>query len=117
MYNGGSHLVVKKLPLSRMYRIDCFHFLVLLMLSISMIFLILVELLLYSPKRPVVDFAVVFLWLMAVGTLICACLWADFVACKQTDNYNQLVRDFCLTFPHQLETQVDLITYCHVMPM
>ncbi|RWR87172.1 PA domain-containing protein/Peptidase_A22B domain-containing protein [Cinnamomum micranthum f. kanehirae] len=49
-----------------------------------------VELLLYSPKRPVVDFAVVFLWLMAVGTLICACLWADFVACKQTDNYNQL---------------------------
>ncbi|KAI8005727.1 Signal peptide peptidase-like 3 [Camellia lanceoleosa] len=28
-----------------------------------------VELMLYSPNRPIVDFSVVFLWLMAVGTI------------------------------------------------
>lgn len=51
------------------------------------------ELLLYSPKRPVVDISEIFLWLMAVGTIVCASLWTEFVTCEQTDErYNQLVR-------------------------
>lgn len=50
-----------------------------------------VEILLYSPNRPVVDYSVVFLWLMAVGTIVCASLWSEFVACEQTDErYNEL---------------------------
>ncbi|KAL3507174.1 hypothetical protein ACH5RR_032556 [Cinchona calisaya] len=50
-----------------------------------------VELLLYSPNRPIVDFSVVFLWLMAVGTLVCASLWSEFTASEQTDErYNEL---------------------------
>eukprot|EP00262_Sarcandra_glabra_P006316 TRINITY_DN1848_c0_g1_i1.p1 TRINITY_DN1848_c0_g1~~TRINITY_DN1848_c0_g1_i1.p1 ORF type:complete len:543 (+),score=76.46 TRINITY_DN1848_c0_g1_i1:149-1777(+) len=52
-----------------------------------------VELLMYSPNRPVVDFSEIFLWLMAVGTIVCASLWAEFIACEQSDErYNQLTR-------------------------
>ncbi|XP_077250447.1 SIGNAL PEPTIDE PEPTIDASE-LIKE 3 isoform X2 [Tasmannia lanceolata] len=52
-----------------------------------------VELLLYSPNRPAVDFSEIFLWLMAVGTIVCASLWADYIACEQNDErYNQLTR-------------------------
>ncbi|PKA49663.1 Signal peptide peptidase-like 2 [Apostasia shenzhenica] len=50
-----------------------------------------VVVLLYSPRRPVVDFSATFLWLMAVGTIVCASLWAEFIACDQVDErYNQL---------------------------
>ncbi|KAK3416873.1 hypothetical protein EUGRSUZ_H02617 [Eucalyptus grandis] len=50
-----------------------------------------VEILLHSPNRPLVDFSVVFLWMMAVGTIVCASLWSDFTAAEQTDErYNEL---------------------------
>lgn len=50
-----------------------------------------VEVLLYAPTRPVVDYSVAFLWLMAVGTVICASLWSDITAPDQTDErYNEL---------------------------
>nr|DAD37157.1 TPA_asm: hypothetical protein HUJ06_007798 [Nelumbo nucifera] len=50
-----------------------------------------VELLLYSPDRPIVDLSVIFLWMMAVGTILLACLWPDIVARKKDDeHYNQL---------------------------
>ncbi len=50
-----------------------------------------VELLLYAPTRPVVDSSVVFLWMMAVGTVVCASLWSEYVACEQNDErYNEL---------------------------
>ncbi|KAI8538173.1 hypothetical protein RHMOL_Rhmol09G0081500 [Rhododendron molle] len=50
-----------------------------------------VELLLYSPNRPIVDFSVVFLWLMAVGTIVCASLWSEFTGSKKNDErYNEL---------------------------
>ncbi|MCH96979.1 signal peptide peptidase-like 4-like, partial [Trifolium medium] len=35
---------------------------------------------LYSPKRPQVDVAEVFLWLMAVGTILCASYWSAWTA-------------------------------------
>ncbi|CAK8574439.1 unnamed protein product [Lathyrus sativus] len=44
-----------------------------------------VEVLLYAPVRPVIDFSVGCLWLMSVGTVICAALWADFTATDQAD--------------------------------
>ncbi|XP_059653340.1 signal peptide peptidase-like 2 [Cornus florida] len=50
-----------------------------------------VELLIYSPNRPIVDFSVLFLWLMAVGTIVCASLWAGFSVCEEKDErYNEL---------------------------
>ncbi|XP_020571384.1 signal peptide peptidase-like 2 [Phalaenopsis equestris] len=50
-----------------------------------------VEVLLYSPERPTVDISATFLWLMAVGTIVCASLWAEFVACEPVEErYNQL---------------------------
>lgn len=49
------------------------------------------ELLLYAPERPVVDFSVGFLWMMAVGTILCASFWSEFTASEQTDErYNEL---------------------------
>lgn len=65
------------------------------------------ELLLYSPKRPVVDISEIFLWLMAVGTIVCASLWTEFVTCEQTDErYNQLVRMVYLSD--------NLVCICHL---
>ncbi|GAA0151239.1 aspartic protease [Lithospermum erythrorhizon] len=39
-----------------------------------------VELLLYSPDRPILAFSVVFLWLMATGTVVCASFWSEITA-------------------------------------
>ncbi|XP_062182465.1 signal peptide peptidase-like 2 isoform X1 [Phragmites australis] len=53
----------------------------------------IVEVQLYSPNRPVVDLSAFFLWIMAIGTIVCASLWTEFVACEQVDErYNQLTR-------------------------
>lgn len=53
-----------------------------------------VEILMYSPKRPVVDFSASFLWLMAVATIITASLWEEFIACEQVDErYNHLQKE------------------------
>ncbi|CAI9762835.1 unnamed protein product [Fraxinus pennsylvanica] len=50
-----------------------------------------VELLLYSPDRPIVDFSVTFLWLMSVGTVVCASLWSEFTVSDQSDEpYDEL---------------------------
>lgn len=49
------------------------------------------ELLLFSPDRPVVDGSVIFLWLMAVGTVFCASVWSKITASEQSDErYNEL---------------------------
>ncbi|KAH7531126.1 hypothetical protein JRO89_XSUnG0017800 [Xanthoceras sorbifolium] len=49
-----------------------------------------VELLLYAPNRPVVDFSVIFLWLMAIGTIIAASLWSEFTSERNDERYNEL---------------------------
>ncbi|KAI5653182.1 hypothetical protein M9H77_30369 [Catharanthus roseus] len=50
-----------------------------------------VEVLLYSPDQPILDLSMLFLWLMAVGTIICASLWSEFTATEQNDErYNEL---------------------------
>uniref|UniRef100_A0A7N0TU23 PA domain-containing protein n=1 Tax=Kalanchoe fedtschenkoi TaxID=63787 RepID=A0A7N0TU23_KALFE len=45
-----------------------------------------VEVLLYAPVRPIIDFSVAFLWMMAVGTVACASLWSEIV--EDDGNYN-----------------------------
>lgn len=42
---------------------------------------------LYSPDRPIVDYSVSFIWLMAVGTIVCAALWKKFTKPKESDEY------------------------------
>jgi signal peptide peptidase-like protein 2B len=49
-----------------------------------------VEMLVYAPPRPIVDYSVVFLWLMAVATIVCASLWSEFTANERDDRYNEL---------------------------
>ncbi|PIN17943.1 Mannosyl-oligosaccharide 1,2-alpha-mannosidase [Handroanthus impetiginosus] len=44
-----------------------------------------VELLLYSPTRPIVDYSVVFLWLMSIGSIVTASLWSEITESKQRD--------------------------------
>ncbi|PHT85170.1 Signal peptide peptidase-like 5 [Capsicum annuum] len=52
-----------------------------------------VEMMLYSPDRPIVDYSVSFIWLMAVGTIVCAALWKKFTKPKESDDCNVLKSD------------------------
>lgn len=50
-----------------------------------------VEILLYSPDRPILDSSVSVLWLLAVGTVVCASLWSEITASgKNDEGYNDL---------------------------
>ncbi|XP_020966498.1 signal peptide peptidase-like 2 isoform X3 [Arachis ipaensis] len=49
-----------------------------------------VELSIYAPTRPLLDYSVAVLWLMAVGTVICASTWADITAADCDERYNEL---------------------------
>jgi signal peptide peptidase-like protein 2B len=52
-----------------------------------------VDLLLYSPNQPFIDFSEIFMWMMAVGTIVCASLWSKFIGNEQCDDrYKQLTR-------------------------
>lgn len=47
---------------------------------------------LYSPDRPVVDTAEVFLWLMAVGTILCASYWSAWSDREATIEQEKLLK-------------------------
>ena len=47
---------------------------------------------LYSPLRPVVDIAEVFLWLMAVGTILCASYWSAWSAREAAIEHDKLLK-------------------------
>ncbi|XP_060173925.1 signal peptide peptidase-like 3 [Lycium barbarum] len=48
-----------------------------------------VEILLYSPDRPILDYSAMFIWLMAVGTIFCASFWSEFTTSKESNYYEQ----------------------------
>ncbi|PPD93942.1 hypothetical protein GOBAR_DD09043 [Gossypium barbadense] len=48
---------------------------------------------LYSPKRPLDDIAEVFLWLMAIGTIICASYWSVWSARGAAIEQDKLLKD------------------------
>ncbi|KAJ4831903.1 Signal peptide peptidase-like 2 [Turnera subulata] len=48
---------------------------------------------LYSPRRPLVDIAEVFLWLMAVGTILCASFWSAWSAREAAIEHDKLLKD------------------------
>ncbi|KNA24407.1 hypothetical protein SOVF_015570 [Spinacia oleracea] len=48
---------------------------------------------LYSPTRPVVDGAEVVLWLMAVGTVLCASYWSAWSAREAAAEHEKLLED------------------------
>jgi len=47
----------------------------------------------YSPDRPLVDIAEVFLWLMAVGTILCASFWSAWSAREACNEYCKSLKD------------------------
>lgn len=47
---------------------------------------------LYSPQRPLVDVAEVFLWLMAVGTILCASYWSAWSAREEAHEQEKLLK-------------------------
>ncbi|XWS77018.1 hypothetical protein CRYUN_Cryun01aG0227700 [Craigia yunnanensis] len=53
----------------------------------------MVSVALYSPKRPAVDIAEVFLWLMAVGTILCASYWSAWTAREVAIEQDKLLKD------------------------
>ncbi|XP_074330062.1 signal peptide peptidase-like 2 isoform X1 [Apium graveolens] len=48
---------------------------------------------LFSPHRPAVDVAEVFLWLMAVGTIVCASYWSAWSAKEAFIEQDKLLKD------------------------
>ncbi|KAJ0963556.1 hypothetical protein J5N97_028678 [Dioscorea zingiberensis] len=48
---------------------------------------------LYSPDRPLVDTAEVFLWLMAVSTILCASYWSAWSAREASIEHDKLLKD------------------------
>ncbi|GAB2296876.1 Signal peptide peptidase-like 2 [Dionaea muscipula] len=48
---------------------------------------------LYSPRRPVVDIAEVFLWLMAVCTILCASYWSAWSAREAAIEHEKQLKD------------------------
>lgn len=48
---------------------------------------------LYSPDRPLVDTAEVFLWIMAVGTVLCASYWSAWSAREASIEHDKLLKD------------------------
>ncbi|KAL7121384.1 hypothetical protein ACP275_02G178700 [Erythranthe tilingii] len=49
----------------------------------------------YSPQRPEVDVAEVFLWLMAVGTILCASYWSAWSVRETAIEQDKLLKDGC----------------------
>ena len=47
---------------------------------------------LYSPDRPLVDTAEVFLWLMAVCTILCASYWSAWSAREASIEHEKLLK-------------------------
>ncbi|KAK4476590.1 hypothetical protein RD792_015747 [Penstemon davidsonii] len=47
----------------------------------------------YSPQRPLVDVAEVFLWLMAVGTILCSSYWSAYSAREAAIEQDKLLKD------------------------
>ncbi|PON62888.1 Peptidase A22B, signal peptide peptidase [Parasponia andersonii] len=56
---------------------------------------------LYSPLRPVVDIAEVFLWLMAVATILCASYWSAWSAREAAIEYDKLLKDAADDIPSE----------------
>ncbi|CAN4104613.1 unnamed protein product [Withania somnifera] len=48
-----------------------------------------VEILFYSPDRPILDYSAMFIWLMAVGTIFCASFWSELTTNKESNRYEQ----------------------------
>ncbi|KAJ4712057.1 Signal peptide peptidase-like [Melia azedarach] len=55
---------------------------------------------LYSPRRPIVDVAEVFLWLMAVGTILCASYWSAWSAREAAIEQDKLLKDAADEIPN-----------------
>ena len=89
---SGLFLVLKNSFLAWKYVILFFLSGLLLLLLLPLISLYSVSVQLYSPLRPVVDIAEVFLWLMAVGTIIFASYWSAWSAREAAIEHDKLLK-------------------------
>ncbi|XP_078167011.1 signal peptide peptidase-like 3 isoform X2 [Carex rostrata] len=42
-----------------------------------------VDVLLYTPNKPILDMGIAILWIMAVGCTVCAALWGKYISCDK----------------------------------
>ncbi|GAB2263855.1 hypothetical protein Droror1_Dr00025989 [Drosera rotundifolia] len=69
-----------------------------------------VELLLYSPERPPIDYSVIFVWLIAVGTVVIASLWSDLVGCEcSNERYDELSKESATTDSGKNEPEDEVV--------
>ncbi|KAL4314616.1 hypothetical protein AHAS_Ahas15G0102900 [Arachis hypogaea] len=64
---------------------------------------------LYSPRRPAVDVAEVFLWLLAVLTILCASYWSAWRVREAADEHNKLLKDASDEVPDTINTGVSRV--------
>lgn len=71
----------------------------------------------YSPKRPAVDVAEVFLWIMAVVTILCASYWSAWSAREAAIEQDKFLKvshsHSVITFPHSLVTIIAFFRYAN----
>ncbi|XP_054790896.1 signal peptide peptidase-like 2 isoform X1 [Prosopis cineraria] len=66
---------------------------------------------LYSPPRPAVDIAEVFLWLMAVGTILCASCWSAWRVREAAIDQDKLLKDAADEIPNTEDRGVSGVVY------
>ncbi|KAI4326944.1 hypothetical protein L6164_019456 [Bauhinia variegata] len=66
---------------------------------------------LYSPRRPIVNIAEVFLWLMAVGTILCASYWSAWSARKAAVEQDKLLKDSADEIPGTKDSGASGVIY------
>lgn len=70
---------------------------------------------LYSPRRPAVDVAEVFLWLMAVGTILCASYWSAWNAREAAIEYDKMLKVLHHTFRGLFFKYLKWIGQCNII--
>ncbi|KAH6789452.1 SIGNAL PEPTIDE PEPTIDASE-LIKE 4 [Perilla frutescens var. frutescens] len=68
----------------------------------------------YSPQRPEVDVAEVFLWLMAVGTILCASYWSAWSAREAAIEHDKLLKVTLIRTP-VVEFQGIKLPHMHII--
>ena len=98
---GYSSSIYTALSVLRYIQKYLFWYVILYFPVVSMIFLFPpVAVQLYSPDRPLVDTAEAFLWLMAVGTILCASYWSAWSAREASIEHDKLLKVSCVYLVH-----------------
>ncbi|CAK9208880.1 unnamed protein product [Sphagnum jensenii] len=64
-----------------------------------------VRVLLFSPKRPIVDISEVFLWVMAVGTILGASFWSAWTAKEAAQEHYRRLKEGADSYPTESDVE------------